>query len=526
MEVGRACFDKCKSMGYEGALYYGIVKEYADTRGWGLWEAFREFVQNALDEMHEVLGRRPLDYPCKYIPSIDGVVIYDAGRGIATYNLYIGKSEKKPWQRGRFGEGLKIALLVTTANGIPVVVKSEDKEFVPTFAKEEVEGVLLDVFCICVRKLPSPVIGTHVYIYRTGDLCDKYWKRVVQGVMERKPTAMLASYESPEPPFIWRDLIDKSATDGRAVVYARDIYIADFKGATDRDACFSYNLFDVELDESRRIASTTSIRSDIHSFWVRMLETFEPEKVGVDENQKRIKEALKGFLECVIGDCMMARMFESLDDVFIGWWVRESPDRQRKLRLLLDEIIGKDKIIIYDRELSELATYLNIPHVYCPTFFGRAAQGWFDIDKIIEAKIKEMEKEIVPRDRIEPKLRERLEILEEMAKIVFEPPYEIKVEYMIADPELLGKPVMTPAVNMIIMNLRVLSSACEQPHSCIRTFMMIYAHELAHIISRARDLTAKHLRTLSYIAGDAVTNAIKHNYSLSPLLSKLHQTYR
>ena len=49
-----SCREKCRELGFEDAIEYGIVKEYAWTRGWGLWELFREFVQNALDEMHVV----------------------------------------------------------------------------------------------------------------------------------------------------------------------------------------------------------------------------------------------------------------------------------------------------------------------------------------------------------------------------------------------------------------------------------------------------------------------------------------
>jgi hypothetical protein len=458
VEVGRACLDECRKLGFEGALYYGMVKEYADTRGWGVWEAFREFVQNALDEMHEVMGRRPTFYPCKYMPEIDGVMIYDTGRGIATYNLYIGKSEKKPWQRGRFGEGLKIALMTATANNIPVVVRSGDKEFVPTFARELVEGVPLDVFCVCVRRLPSPITGTEVYIYKQGNLCYKFWNRVVQGIMERKPKAILASvWYFDETETWWYDLIDKSATGGEPFVYVRDIYVSNLREATGHDACFSYNLYDVQLDESRRIASTQSIAFDIGRLWIRLLDKFKPREARVDETQKKIKKLLKDFLRCVLKDCIEQRLFESTNIIMPSFWVTAYPERVQKLRLLVDEIVGKDAVITKDRELAELLGYLEIPHVYCPSLFGAEAERWFDIEEIIRSKLDVKKKAIVPRDRIDPELREKLEILEEIAKILFEPPEYVKVEYMIDVSKYKGGALG----DLILMDLVTLRKKCK-----------------------------------------------------------------
>jgi hypothetical protein len=515
-------------LGYEGALYYGMVKEYADTRGWGVWEAFREFMQNALDEMHEVIGRRPTFYPCKYMPEIDGVVIYDAGRGIATYNLYIGKSEKKPWQRGKFGEGLKIALLTATANRIPVVVVSGDKVFLPTFATETVEGVPLDVFCICIKKLPSPITGTQVIMHRVGDLCSKYRKHVVQGIMEQTPDAILITLPGLTTSLEWRDLIDKRGTGGEALVYFRDIYVSSFRETTGKDACFSYNLFNIKLDESRRITSASSVSDDMGTFWLHLIDLFEPEKVHVDETQRRIKKVLTSFLECVIKDCLLETTFESSDSLLIpGWSIRDRPDRQRKMRLLLDEVIGKDAIIIHSREKAELAGYLGIPHVYCPTGFGYSAERWFDIDAIIEETVKRLVKEIVPRDTIDPILRRRLEILEEMARVIFQPPSDVKVEYMIAPPEVRGKPLETPVVKIILMNLVVLKQECARgAYVCMSEFMSIYGHELAHILTRRGDLTKEHLVALSYILGSALTTAMRNVEQVKSLLNALIETYR
>jgi hypothetical protein len=207
--------------------------------------------------------------------------------------------------------------------------------------------------------------------------------------------------------------------------------------------------------------------------------------------------------------------------------VRGAPDRENKIRLLLDEVVGKDAVIIADRELSMLASYFTVPHVYCPTPFGREAQRWFDIDEIFKDKIEKMEKEIVERDRIDPKLRKRLEILEEIARIVFKPPPTVKVEYMIADPQLKGKVADYAAFKMILINLNALASACETNlYSCLSTFLSIYGHELAHILSRTRDLTPEHAEALTDLMGKVASNAMIYAHELRSLISKLRRTYR
>jgi hypothetical protein len=374
--------------------------------------------------------------------------------------------------------------------------------------------------------LPSPITGTEVYMYNVGNLCEKFRKLIVQGIMERTPDAILVSFESPSPDMVWRELIDKNATDDEANIYVRDIYVSSFKFATGHDACFSYNLYDVRLDESRRIASTSSVETDMFLFWLKMIDTFEPEKAETDTFQKKIKEILISFLRCVINDCWNRIMFESIYPPLKANYISGRPDRQRKLRLLLDEVLGKDTVIVDDRKLSEILGYLTIPHIYCPTWFGYHAQRWFNLDEIVDKKIREMQREIVPRNRIDPMLRKRLEILEEMAKVVFQPPEDVKVEYMIADLRVRGKPLETPTSRIILMNLLVLKRECaKDAYSCMEEFMSIYGHELAHILTKRGDFTKEHLVALTYTFGNALTTAIRNVEKVKSLLDALIETY-
>jgi hypothetical protein len=525
VEIGRACITKCRRMGYEGALYYGMVKEYAETRGWGLWEVFREVVQNALDEMHDDIGYRPTIYPCTYRPEIRGSIVYDTGRGIATQNLYIGKSEKKTWQRGKFGEGLKIALLTAVANNINVIIHSMDKEFRPTLAKEDVEDVTLDVFCICIKRLPVPVTGTQVYFPRMGDLCSKFWNKVVQGIMDRDPKSILISIEDPRT-MEWYDLIDKKATNKEGWIFVRDLFVTSSKEATYRDACYSYNLYDVKLDESRRIASISSAMDEINILWDKILISFDPDKVETDEFHKRAKKVLKEVLSCLVKDCKANVMLESDKCIFTPWKLQVDEKLRTKLRQILDEVVGKDVWILHDKELSDLAIYLGVKHILCTTRFGSCAQSWFDMRKVFEEKIREKFEEIIPRDKLDPVLRARLEILEKIAKELFVPTTRVKVEYMLASPEVKGTVIETPVESFILINIYHLTRDCNiGPALCIKSYLETYGHELAHIESKSGDLTPQHLTKLTELMGEALSRAIEHYDSVYPLVKQLHETY-
>jgi hypothetical protein len=279
----------------------------------------------------------------------------------------------------------------------------------------------------------------------------------------------------------------------------------------------------VQLDESRRIASTSSVAFDIGRLWIRLLDAFEPEKARVDETQRRIKKLLKDFLRCVLNDCTVQRLFESTNITMPSWWVTTYPERVRKLRLLLDEIVGKDAVITRDRELAELLGYLEIPHVYCPSLFGAEAEKWFDIEEIIRTKLEVKKKMIVPRDRIEPELRGKLEILEEMAKILFEPPEYVKVEYMIDVTKYKGRALD----NLILMDLITLRKKCKSDaYDCMEFFLATYGHELAHILTKKMDLTKEHTKALTELMGKVATNAMKYVDRVKPLFDRFLKMFR
>lgn len=96
---------------------------------WGVWEALRELLQNALDAQDE-------GAPCviKHWPKTNRLVIRNemvSGMSMSRDRLLLGATSKAHSEaRGQFGEGFKLALLVLTRKGIPVTVHTPTETWV------------------------------------------------------------------------------------------------------------------------------------------------------------------------------------------------------------------------------------------------------------------------------------------------------------------------------------------------------------------------------------------------------------
>ena len=91
---------------------------------WGLWEAVREIWQNAMDAADE-------DPNCAVVLSYeDEVLRIETSIGsLDPSTLVLGSTSKKdrPGQRGKFGEGYKLALLVLARLGLPTLINTGDE---------------------------------------------------------------------------------------------------------------------------------------------------------------------------------------------------------------------------------------------------------------------------------------------------------------------------------------------------------------------------------------------------------------
>ena len=508
-----SCKDLCVKMGYDDGIEYGITRKYVETRNWGIWEVFREFVQNALDEMHEVRGTRPLEYPCKveYKGYTPVTVVKDDGRGLAIHHLLVGTSEKKPWQRGRFGEGLKLALLASAHRDIKVLIRSGDREIIPTFVRKDIEGVPVDVFCVCYKKGLPEIKGTRVEIYGHR-LCDEYSTRFVQGL---PPECFKYRYGDTE----WWDVIEKKCTGYKPYVYVRDIYVTTMMDAEGKPSCFSYNLYNVVMDESRRIPSGGSIRDDIRRLWTTVAYL-------AFRGDTRAYELLKEGLTCIINNCKPGFGSDIPVEVDMNTFLFVAGGEAEALRKAFEELYGEDMIFVHDDDLRQFAEYVGAKHIYCPQPVGYELQR---ILRAIEKLRKYMEKQvrgIIRREEMPPRTRQIVELLERLAHVLFGGlVWDKEVKYGLLDETIHA--MSDIATRTMILNIQHLERYCKKYwDECVRWYIGTVGHELAHLYSRANDATVEFERELLNIMSQATINAVQNHRTIAELLDQLREALK
>lgn len=143
-------------------INYGIGRKYLSH--WGINEALREIMQNFMD-----YG----DYEIVYTD--DGISI---SNGYVPNNLEflaLGNSDKKADSRGKYGEGLKMALLIFAREGIDITIQTTDKMISPVFVDSEIG----EIFAI---QIENKVLGDNFCIsFNLGiDVWQKYYDSIIK----------------------------------------------------------------------------------------------------------------------------------------------------------------------------------------------------------------------------------------------------------------------------------------------------------------------------------------------------------
>ena len=250
-------------MDEEKEIPTNYTKEYAVTRGWGNWEIVREFVQNSLDATGTVSVE---------IRS-EGLLITDRGKGFNAVNLLMGTTTKSECDRGRFGEGLKIACLAALNLGYAIEIDTDSMHVTPVLKELEIEdlesGELIktQIMVFRYRKIP-PAGGTRILIKGYTDQSylglfnlETNKKIVHKREMDECKGKRYMSYMIDEP---------------EKRIYVRNIFV---QAITDKEALYSYDLFKVRLSTDRNIPNTVDIFKEIGRLWslvsdVRMIEAF------------------------------------------------------------------------------------------------------------------------------------------------------------------------------------------------------------------------------------------------------------
>lgn len=518
-----SCSAACRQRGFDDGIEYGMIKEYAFTRNWGVWEVFREFVQNALDEMHDLTGVRPLVYPCKF----DGfrTIIEDSGRGIAVHHLLLGTSEKKSWQRGRFGEGMKIALLVAAAQRIRTRIMSGDKVFEPMFVTKSFGERDLDIFCVCVKRSGETIAGTRIVLETPArNYCNEFRTRFIQGIYG--PECIALTVEGYD---YWYDIVYPKCTEGKPWVFLRDIAISSFEYASMRTACFTYNLFDIELDESRRVPSYATVESDIRRLWNEVVRIAMDEKRPESGKARKVlSELLRCLVERECADVEGTKPVAAEADMNVFGYLTMA--QEELIRKIFRELYGEDTIVVSSPDLVKLADYFGIPHIVCTTrrvgsVLESITEGRTKIIDFMKKKVRD----VVPKEMMPPSMRRKLELLEAIAKQVFRmDEEELKhIAYTVMDENVAGLTEIGE-LKLIRLNYNRLLYMCENLQSlnlCLTEYLGTLGHELTHYRTGRLDLTKEFQDALTDLMGSALHNSIILNDEIKKYVTELRELF-
>lgn len=190
----------------------GISPNYVS--GWTAQMALREITQNYLDARDE--------FSCKgYIRwANDQAILRDYGPGLEPRHLALGVSEKSSSAKGKYGEGLKLALLVMARNDRFIEVHSLGRKIVPYIHYDEDYGTDLLHFEISESAFAGP--GTEVRVACSKEELQEAKSYFIEFIKETRNE------------FSWVDRNAVSLPGGRVYVNGTDV------GALD-GAIFSYH---------------------------------------------------------------------------------------------------------------------------------------------------------------------------------------------------------------------------------------------------------------------------------------------
>lgn len=497
------CSRACR--GYDEYISYGIVRDYVRTRNWGVWEGFRELVQNALDEIQYVTGSIVDTYPCTY--SNGKTIIHDDGRGLGVNNLLIGKSEKMDWQRGRFGEGLKLGLMTLLDQGYKVRILTRDKIIVPKYETNIIEGTSVDLFCVCIKKSDKYVQGTTIEIESQTNLCREFRTRFVQGIDKNK-----ILYDIVEDGFKRYTIIDKTGTDGKPRIYVRDIYVADITDIILGSTVFSYNVHNVRIDESRRVVNLVDLMDQIARIHAKViLDAYQKYKQsGGDDNlnyiirelfrncnNRNVLESALEHFETNLRREIQARGLEGAED-----------DLRKFLFTIWMDVYGFTlPLSLFSPISPEYARYLSINTILCKEYLCEFFSKFFETEKIIYDMMKEKD-EYIPIEALPPHVSDIFIQLRRLASVIIPGVRSDNIVLQKMSDKVHGSTDINTGLIYLNYEQFIKRVYGFNPVELVSWFIRVVTHEQAHINCRCEDTSPEFVSELTYLLGSVASNMI------------------
>lgn len=210
------------------------------VQSWGVWEAIREILQNACDARDTHGGQVKVRY------TAGGSLIIESTRGDITRDtLLLGRSSKQgdDTQRGEFGEGYKLAMLVLCRAGIKCRVHTQTESWTPSLGPSDKFGGA-DVVQVNVR--PRPTRGNVKWII--DNLHPDSWETVQEMcLLLRKPEGEVFEVTNGR-------ILRHPKYAGR--LYVRGLYVCNMPD----NHAWGYDLDSVKLDRDRKMSDPWSLR--------------------------------------------------------------------------------------------------------------------------------------------------------------------------------------------------------------------------------------------------------------------------
>ena len=430
-------------------ITYPIALNYREH--WGTWEAIREIVQNSLDSSES------------YTSYHDGnnLVIEDNGKGIEVKHLLFGISEKGENARGKFGEGLKIALIVLKRLGYTVEILSNNLEIKVSTKFIENQECLN----ILYRHNGENFKGTRITIlnYMGPDYKERF-------INSRNTDIVFANSS-------YGQIIRQSegTIDNPKIgkLYVKDIFVSNID-----NSMYSYNLKDVRLEESRNMVSELDMQYQLGYLWSKVKDEelwvswFNAVKEG--KYEKKTKLFLNFSDESVVRSAFYS-VFPNTVLKTSDTWEREARWRNFNVTDLFD--IG---------EHSELFRII-------------------DTDKVVVERDSNTEDIEVDENSLTPKEQKNLTLARNLALKIDK---EQLVKTYILNDNTLGK-----AGNPIKLSRTILSSTQQ----VISTMV----HELTHTYYGCDDLTGDMINRLSDLAATLLEEYVTKEFSTKVLCSRV-----
>jgi hypothetical protein len=152
-------------------IEYPMTKDYVSK--WGVWQAVREFLQNAMDA-----GEYSYHYK-------DGTLILINAGKLDRNELLLGKSNKSDSDRGQFGEGMKLAMMVLARMNRRITVHTTTEVWTPMISMSKTFDE--EVFIIDVEPCKSKQVRVEIELTK-GEMAEvtSKWTTADYGILPTK----------------------------------------------------------------------------------------------------------------------------------------------------------------------------------------------------------------------------------------------------------------------------------------------------------------------------------------------------